>query len=54
MEPDVEIPDDGLIERERIRAAMKLAKLQTKEKEKEDKKIAREQKREECKEIEKH
>ena len=41
VEADIDIPDDGLTERERSRAAAKLAKLQAKEKEKEDKKLTR-------------
>ena len=44
VEADVEIPDDGLTERETNRVAAKLAKLQAKEKEKEDKRLTREQK----------
>ena len=47
VEADIEILDDGLIERQRSRVAAKMAKLQAKEKEKEDKKLAMEQKRKE-------
>ena len=43
VEADVEILDDGLNKRERSRAATKMAKLQAREKEKEDKKLTREQ-----------
>ena len=45
--PRFEIPDDGLTERERSRAVAKMAKLRAREKEKEDKKVARKQKWEE-------
>ena len=54
VEADVEIPNDGLTDRERSRAAAKLAKIWAKEKEKEDKRLAREQKQDECKETGEH
>ena len=49
VEADVDIPDDGLIEKERSKVAVKLVKVQVKEKEREEKRLAREQKREERK-----
>ena len=49
VEADEDIPDDGLIERERSRATTKLAKAQAEKKEREEKRLAKEQKREERK-----
>ena len=55
VEAEEDIADDGLIERERAKAAAKLAKAHTKEKEWEEKRLSKEQKREERKkETEEH
>ena len=49
MEAKEDIPDDGLTERERTKVAAKLVKVQAKEKEWEEKRLAKEQKQEERK-----